>query len=107
MCATPRPKKPVEPNSRTLATGQIVTEGILNSDLSGQSAAIVGLGILAALLGVGGIVAAIRIRRRRADIAPTYGSAGGIFYTAVQLGCSGVLLLGGVILVTLVLLAKR
>ena len=59
------------------------------------------------MLGVGGIVAAVRTRRRRAEIAPTYGSTGGIFYTAVQLGCSGVLLLGGVILVTLVLLAKR
>ncbi|HEY8674523.1 MAG TPA: hypothetical protein VIO13_00940, partial [Candidatus Dormibacteraeota bacterium] len=75
-------------------------------DLSGQSAAIVGLGILAALLGVGGIVAAIRIRRRRAEIAPTYGSTGGIVYTAVQVGCSGVLLLGGLILITVVLLAK-
>ena len=107
MCATPRPKKPVEPSSRTLATGQIVTEGILNSDLSGQSAAIVGLGILAALLGVGGIVAAIRIRGRRAEIAPTYGSTGGIFYTVVQIGCAGVLILGGLGLIAVVLLAKR
>jgi len=75
--------------------------------MSGQSAAIVGLGILAALLGAGGIVAAVRTRKRRAEIAPTYGSTGGIVYTAVQVGCSGALLLGGVILVTLVLLAKR
>ena len=75
--------------------------------MSGQSAAIVGLGILAALLGAGGIVAAVRTRRRRAEIAPTYGSTGGIVYTAVQVGCSGALLLGSVILVTLVLLAKR
>ena len=59
------------------------------------------------MLGVGGIVAAIRIRRRRAEIAPTYGSTGGIFYTAVQVGCSGVLLLGGVVLIAIVLLAKR
>lgn len=97
----------MEPNSRTLATGQIVTEGILAFSLSGQSAAIVGLGILAVLLGVGGIFGAIRTRRRRAEIAPTYGSTGGIVFTIVQLGCAGALLLGGVILITLVLLAKR
>ena len=67
----------------------------------------VGLGILAVLLGVGGMVGAIRTRRRRAEIAPTYGSTGGIFYTMVQLGCSGAMLLGGVLLITVVLLAKR
>ncbi len=59
------------------------------------------------MLGVGGIVAAIRIRTRRADIAPTYGSTGGIVYTAVQIGCAGVLLLGGLGLIAVVLLAKR
>ena len=67
----------------------------------------VGLGILAVLLGIGGMVGAIRTRRRRAEIAPTYGSTGGIFYTMVQLGCSGAMLLGGMILITVVLLAKR
>jgi hypothetical protein len=75
--------------------------------MGGQNAAVIGLGILAALLGIGGIFGALRTRRRRAEIAPTYGSTGGIFYTMVQLGCSGVLLLGGVILITVVLLAKR
>jgi hypothetical protein len=75
--------------------------------MGGQDAAVVGLGILAVLLGVGGMVGAIRTRRRRAEIAPTYGSTGGIFYTMVQLGCSGVMLLGGVLLITVVLLAKR
>jgi hypothetical protein len=73
----------------------------------GQEAAVVGLGILAALLGAGGIVAAIRTRRRRAEIAPTYGSTGGIVYTSVQAGCAGVLLLGGVALITVVLLGSR
>jgi hypothetical protein len=75
--------------------------------LGGQEAAVVGLGFLAVLLGGWGIVAAIRTRRRRAEIAPTYGSTGGIVYTAVQLGCSGAMLIGGVILITFVLLAKR
>jgi hypothetical protein len=75
--------------------------------MGAQDAAVVGLGILAVLLGVGGMVGAIRTRRRRAEIAPTYGSTGGIFYTMVQLGCSGAMLLGGVLLITVVLLAKR
>lgn len=75
--------------------------------MSGQEAAGVGLGILAAVLGAGGIAAAIRTRRRRAEIAITYGSSGGIFYTAVQTGCSGVLMLGGLGLVALVLLARH
>jgi hypothetical protein len=75
--------------------------------MTGQGAAVIGLGGLAVLLGAGGIVAAIRTRRRRADIAVTYGSTGGIAYTVIQAGCSGVLLLGGVVLVALVLLAPR
>ena len=75
--------------------------------MGGQDAAVVGLGILAVLLGIGGMVGAILTRRRRAEIAPTYGSTGGIFYTMVQLGCSGAMLLGGVLLITVVLLAKR
>ncbi len=75
--------------------------------MTGQGATVIGLGVLAALFGAGGIAAAIRTRRHRADIAATYGSAGGIAYTAVQAGCSGVLLLGGVALIVLVLLAPR
>jgi CHASE2 domain-containing sensor protein len=75
--------------------------------MSGQNAAVIGLGILAALLGTWGIFGALRTRRRRAEIAPTYGSTGGIVFTIVQLGCAGALVLGGLILVTVVLLAKR
>jgi len=75
--------------------------------LATQSAAVIGLGILAVMLGAVGIVAAIRTRRRRAEIAPTYGSTGGIVYTAVQVGCAGVLILGGLGLIAVVLLAKH
>ena len=67
----------------------------------------IGLGALAVVLGAGGIGAAVRTRCRRADIAVTYGSAGGIAYTVVQAGCSGVLLLGGLALIVLVWLAPR
>ena len=75
--------------------------------MGGQEAVFVGMGFLAVILGAGGVAAAIRTRRRRAEIAPTYGHTGGIVYTIVQAGCSGVLLLGGVGLIALVLLARR
>ena len=75
--------------------------------MNGQEAAGVGVGILALVLGAGGIVAAIRTRRRRAEIAVTYGSTGGIIYTAVQAGCSGVLMLGALGLIAIVLLARH
>ena len=74
--------------------------------MSGQEAAGIGLGLLALLLGAGGIAAAVRTRRRRAEIAVTYGATGGIVYTVVQAGCSGVLMLGGIGLILLVVLAK-
>jgi len=75
--------------------------------MGGQDAAGVGLGLLAVVLGAGGIVAAIRTRRRRAEIAATYGLTGGIVYTAVQAGCAGVLMLGGLAIVGLVLLGRH
>jgi hypothetical protein len=75
--------------------------------MSGQLAAGLGLGAFAILLGAGGVAAALRTRRRRAEIATTYGSTGGIVYTVVQAGCSGVLVLGGVGLIVLALLARH
>jgi hypothetical protein len=59
------------------------------------------------LIGLGGIAAAIRTRRRRAEIAATYGATGGIVYTVVQAGCSTLLLLGGLGLVVVAVLVKR
>ena len=75
--------------------------------MTGQLAAGLGLGLFAIVLGAGGIAAAVRTRRRRADIATTYGSTGGIVYTVVQAGCSGLLVAGGVGLIVLALLAKH
>ena len=75
--------------------------------MSGQAIGGVAMGAFAILLGGGGIYAALRIRRRRAEIANTYGSTGGIVYTGVQIGCSSVLILGGVGLIVLALLAAR
>lgn len=75
--------------------------------MNGQEAGGIGLGLFAAIVGAGGIVAAIRKRRRRADIAPTYGATGGIVYTIVQAGCSSVLMLGGLGLIVVALLLRR
>jgi hypothetical protein len=75
--------------------------------MSGQLAAGVGLGAFAILLGAGGVAAALRTRRRRAEIAATYGSTGGIVYTVVQAGCSGLLVVGGLGLIVLALLARH
>ena len=75
--------------------------------MSGEQAAGLGMGLLACLIGAGGIFAAIRRRSRRAEIANTYGSTGGIVFTIVQAGCAGVLLLGGLGLVLVALLVER
>jgi len=75
--------------------------------VSGQAAGGIALGLFAMVLGAGGIVAAIRRRQRRAEIAHTYGATGGVVYTVVQIGCSGILLLGGLGLVVVALLLKR
>jgi len=65
------------------------------------------MGTFAVLIGAGGIAAAIRTRRRRAEIAATYGATGGIVYTVVQAGCSGVLVIGGLGLIVFALLLRR
>ena len=75
--------------------------------MSGEQAGGIGIGLFACLLGIGGVVAAVRRHQRRAEIAATYGSTGGIVYTIVQAGCSGVLLLGGLGLVLLALFLKH
>ena len=75
--------------------------------MSGQEAGGIGVGLFAVLIGLGGIAAALRTRRRRAEIAATYGATGGIVYTVVQAGCSALLLVGGLGLVVVALLIKR
>jgi len=75
--------------------------------VSGQEAGGIAMGAFAVLIGAGGIAAAIRTRRRRAEIAATYGATGGIVYTIVQAGCSGVLVIGGLGLIVFALLLRR
>ena len=73
----------------------------------GQSAGGFGLGLLAVLIGLAGVAAAVRTRRRRASYANTYGASGGIAFTIIQIGCSGVLLLGGIGLMALAIIFQR
>jgi hypothetical protein len=73
----------------------------------GQAAGGFGLGLLAFLVGAAGVAAALRTRRRRASYSSTYGASGGIVFTAVQIGCSGVLLLGGIGLMILAVIFRR
>lgn len=73
----------------------------------GQSAGGFGLGLLAVLIGAAGVAAAVRTRRRRASYANTYGASGGIAFTIVQVGCSGLLLLGGIGLMALAIIFRR
>ncbi len=75
--------------------------------MNGEELGGLGLGLFAVLIGAGGVAAAIRTRRRRAEIATTYGSTGGIVYTFVQAGCSSVLALGGLGLIILALMFRR
>jgi hypothetical protein len=75
--------------------------------VSGQEAGGIALGLFAVLIGAGGVAAAIRTRRRRAEIAATYGATGGIVYTVVQAGCSGLLVVGGLGLIVFALLLRR
>lgn len=75
--------------------------------MSGEQLGGIGLGLFACLLGVGGVVGAIRRYRRRAEIASTFGQTGGVAYTAMQSGCSGLLFLGGVLLIVIALAIKR
>jgi hypothetical protein len=73
----------------------------------GQAAGGFGLGLLAFLIGTAGVAAALRTRRRRARFPETYGASGGIVYTGIQIGCSGMLLLGGIGLMVLALIFRR
>ncbi|HEV2953568.1 MAG TPA: hypothetical protein VG015_05730, partial [Candidatus Dormibacteraeota bacterium] len=61
----------------------------------------VGVGMAALALGVVGIWSAVSTRRRRAEIAETYRSTGGVFFTAIQVGCGSILILAGLTIVVL------
>ncbi|HSS62101.1 MAG TPA: hypothetical protein VLK30_11675 [Candidatus Limnocylindrales bacterium] len=65
------------------------------------------LGVFAFLLGIGAIAAALRRRRGKERYRETYAATGGIAYTAVQMGCGAVLLLGGGVLIVITLVFRH
>ncbi len=65
------------------------------------------LGAFAFLLGIAAVFAAIRRRRGREAYPETYAASGGVVYTAVQVGCGGVLLLAGAGLMVLALVYRH
>lgn len=66
------------------------------------------MGALVLLVGAAWVFGAIRRVRDRALTAPTYEATGGVVYTVFQIGCAGVLILAGlVILVLMVISASR
>jgi hypothetical protein len=65
------------------------------------------LGVFAFLLGIGLMAVAVRRRRQRARYAETYAASGGVIYTAVQIGCGAILLIGGLGLMVLALIFGR
>lgn len=56
------------------------------------------VGALALLAGAGWIYGAIRRQRHHEENAPTYAAMGGPFYAVFQIGCGGLLALGGAII---------
>jgi hypothetical protein len=64
------------------------------------------LGIFVLLIGIGAIAAAMRRRRSRLAYPETYAGSGGVAYTVVQVGCGGLLLLGGAGLIALALVYR-
>jgi len=61
------------------------------------------LGGLAVLVGVAWVFGALRRRRDREQTAATYAATGGVVYTVFQLGCAGLLILGGIAILGLML----
>ncbi|MDP9248241.1 MAG: hypothetical protein M3O95_09170 [Candidatus Dormibacteraeota bacterium] len=66
------------------------------------------MGALVLLVGLAWVLGAIRRVRDRALTAPTYAATGGVVYTVFQIGCAGVLIVAGlVILILMVISASR
>lgn len=76
--------------------------------MRGSTIAGVVTGGLAIVVGLTWLFGALRTRAQRAGIADTYRATGGAIYTAIQLGCAGVLVLLGVVFIAgMVLLSRR
>jgi predicted transporter len=59
------------------------------------------MGGLVLLVGVAWVLGAIRRVRERALSAPTYEATGGVVYTVFQVGCAGLLIVAGLVILVL------
>jgi len=65
------------------------------------------VGALAVLVGAGWIFGSIRRQMRHSENAPTYAAMGGPVYAVFQIGCGGLLVLGGLVIIVTVLVVGR
>ena len=61
------------------------------------------MGGLTIVVGMAWLFGALRRRRDRALTAPTYAATGGVVYTVFQLGCAGLLIVAGLLILGLML----
>jgi hypothetical protein len=59
------------------------------------------MGGLVLLVGLAWVLGAIRRVRERALSAPTYAATGGVVYTVFQIGCAGLLIVAGLVILVL------
>ena len=63
------------------------------------------MGGLVLLVGVAWVLGAIRRVRERALTAPTYEATGGVVYTVFQIGCAGLLIVAGLVILVLMVIS--
>jgi hypothetical protein len=63
------------------------------------------MGGLVLLVGVAWVLGAIRRVRERALTAPTYAATGGVVYTVFQIGCAGLLIVAGLVILVLMVIS--
>jgi hypothetical protein len=63
------------------------------------------MGGLVLLVGVAWVLGAIRRVRERALSAPTYAATGGVVYTVFQIGCAGLLIVAGLVILVLMVIS--
>jgi hypothetical protein len=61
----------------------------------------IAMGAAVLLVGVAWVLGAVRRIRDRAMTAPTYAATGGVVYTVFQVGCAGLLIVAGLVILTL------
>jgi hypothetical protein len=71
--------------------------------MSGHLLGGLAMGGLAIVVGAAWVFGALRRRRDRDITGPTYAATGGVVYTVFQLGCAGLLILGGLGILALML----